>query len=216
MGPWTMHRVGRDGTLFFVHIAQPKPHDTIIFMFGEIDVRCHLIRIFQEKNLNIDLSIEDVSMRYLYAIKETRDKVEFPLKICVFGTVPQVDAVVPNPTTPTHGTLQQRTIARNKLNVALKKESEAFGYSYVGFPDCYENSDGSLKMCLSDGHANIAKVHAHHACAAVGRTIGTPLALERPPLAERIYLAVRRYQAIRRRDAATLRRLGQRGGDPRF
>ncbi len=209
MGPWTMHRVGRDGAVFVIHMAQPGPEDRIVLTFGEIDVRCHLIRIARQEQRNIEAMIETLVDRYLAAIQTAMDIFQRTPRIGILGTVPQMDAIIPNPETPSFGSLQDRTVVRRWLNAALRRRCADHGFQYIDVPRCYEAKDGSLRLGMSDGHAHIAKDHARQVCEAVSRAMDWDLDFRLTGLRERASLAWKRSNAIRRRDAASLWILGR-------
>ena len=55
MGHVTMHRIGRDSLSYFnIKDYSVQENVYVVFVFGEIDVRCHIGRIADQKFLKLD------------------------------------------------------------------------------------------------------------------------------------------------------------------
>src|SRR5690242_3783812 len=67
LGPVTMHRVGRDG-LWFLREKHLAPDDWLLTVFGEIDARCHVGRIADERNTSYEEVAFDLVARYIRSI----------------------------------------------------------------------------------------------------------------------------------------------------
>lgn len=209
LGPWTMHRVGRGGAPIVVQVERPGAGDTLIYMFGEIDVRYHLVRLAQERYQNISDLVDELTTRFLACITATIPEMNGRPKICVMGVVPPMDPIAPNPIIPVFGSFKDRRITRNLMNTALKDKCRQHGFVFAEIPKLYETKDGGLRPHLSDGHAHIAMDHAGPLCRAVERTIGEKLGHRGPPMLTRARRQLERHRALKARDALALWQLGE-------
>ena len=87
LGPVTMHAVGRDGR----NNISPKElgvvsGDTVIWCFGEIDIRCHIIRQRDLLNENISSIVDLLAMRYINSIIDIQHGLE--VKTIVLAVIP--------------------------------------------------------------------------------------------------------------------------------
>lgn len=200
----TMHRVGRDGVDFL------EPHvndgDTVLCVFGEVDVRCHIVRLARERAGGIEAIARDVARRYIDAV--IMASISLPAStFAVMGVVPPINPMKANPELPVVGSLVERIEARGALNRALDEYSSS-GIIYVPVPKVYERTDGSLRHHLSDGHAHIAMDCAGPVCQAAAEKLGIPLSFRRPSTLAGGLKAVGRRLAIAGRHHLALYKLG--------
>ncbi len=158
IGPCLMHRVGRDG-LQCVDVRNWNvcDGDTVVFVFGEIDVRCHIGRISEEKNVAVETIIQELAEKYCETIEQNR--AFFKNLRCV------VVAVVPpsenrnNPDYPFFGKLHDRIAITTALNEALRKECAKRQILFLDCNEQYATPEGKLNPAKSDGHVHIHKQH---------------------------------------------------------
>jgi len=173
----TMHRVGRDGVDFF------EPHvedgDTVLCVFGEVDVRCHIVRLGRERSDGIGGIARDVARRYVDAV--VMASIRLPAStFAVMGVVPPINPMKANVELPVVGSLAERIEAREALNRTLDQCCSSSGIIYVPVPKTFERPDGSLRRHLSDGHAHIAMDCAEPVCQAAAEKLGMSLSFQRP------------------------------------
>ncbi|MCJ2073115.1 hypothetical protein MKK75_30760 [Methylobacterium sp. J-030] len=209
----TMHRVGRDGAADMLRQTQFEPDDVIIFVFGEVDVRCHMLRIAASKGLSLQTEADDLATRYVTALTDATNQFRHRPKICVMGIVPPIDPLVPNPILPNVGTLAERLVAWFLLDKALEARTHQAGYTFVPIPRVYHSRDGSLKRRYSDGHAHIAKDCTEAAARAVEKSLGISLGFRPLPVWRNMLRAATRQLAILNRDYAVLWTLGEANVD---
>jgi hypothetical protein len=209
----TMHRIGRDGASDMLRQIQPEPDDVIIFVFGEIDVRCHMLRIAASKGLSVEAEADDLATRYVAALTEAIKSLPHQPKICVMGIVPPIDPLVPNPILPNVGTLAERLVAWFLLDKALAARAHQAGYTFVAIPRSYHSRDGSLKRRYSDGHAHIAKDCTEAAVRAVEKSLGISLGFRPLPVWRNMLRTATRQLAILNKDYAVLWTLGEANVD---
>jgi lysophospholipase L1-like esterase len=175
LGPVTMHRVGRDGLQSLVKDEVTLgPDDWAVFVFGEIDLRCHLLKVADEQGSPREKVIEDTASRYMAAISAfcqghgVRNAV-----IC--GVVPPADPIWKNADYPVYGSLKERIAARRFFNKSLRSLSREHGMAFLSIPRRYETWQGGLKRYLSDGGLHIASDCTGAVCRQLAKVIGLAL-----------------------------------------
>ena len=80
----TMYSVGRDG-LNGINLKNfdVKEDDVAVFVFGEIDARCHIGKQRDTKNLNLDEVIESLAQSFMTTIQ--KNKSQFHNLYCVIA-----------------------------------------------------------------------------------------------------------------------------------
>ncbi|MGH1590622.1 hypothetical protein ACRBEV_22540 [Methylobacterium phyllosphaerae] len=209
----TMHRIGRDGVTDMLKQIEFEQDDVIIFVFGEVDVRCHMLPIAASKGLSLQAEADDLATRYVKALTDAASQLSYRPRICVMGLVPPIDPLVPNPILPNVGTLAERLVAWFLLDEALKSHVQQAGYTFVAIPRVYHSSDGSLKRRYSDGHAHIAKDCTETAVRAVEKSVGVSLGFRPLPVWRNLLRMATRQLAILNKDYAVLWTLGEANVD---
>lgn len=154
LGPWTMHRVGRDGVAGLnVKNYGVKENDTAVFVFGEVDVRCHIgkIRDLQKRDEEEILS----TLAYKYVATIIANRGQFKKLNCVIFAVLPPSKSHPNPDYPYYGTLKDRVSLVQKLNKKLQKLGAIFNIKVLDVYNAYATKDGSLNPAISDGHVHV-------------------------------------------------------------
>lgn len=191
LGPWTMHRVARDGVTF---TSDCSADDTVIFVFGEIDVRCHLVPQAATTRCSVEDVAADLGRRFIASLKASCPPGQ---KLVVLGVVPPLTPLRPNPEIPCRGSETERIAARRSLNAALEISARENGIEFVAIPSLYETSHGLMKRYLSDGHAHIAMDCAGPLVSQVSSKLGVPLGfVERKPLYRLLRQAGRHASSI--------------------
>lgn len=140
LGPWTMYRVGRDMVNLSSYIKN-KNLPTIT-SFGEIDIRCHL-----SKHNNVKELVE----KYIDALNFNKP---FFKKIIIFAPVPPTDrdSTEENEDYPYAGTNTERVQIHREMVSNLKKQSD---FPVIDVTPYYANEDGLLIKELSDNNVHI-------------------------------------------------------------
>jgi hypothetical protein len=161
----TMFSMGRDTRILNFNPDDMDEKSTPCFVYGEVDVRCH---IGKQVLLGRDLNSICKSLVSNY-FKTIRTLVRVYKKIIV--------AAVPPPTDPadhTHegghhtplpfiGTNAERLLYTNTLNANIKDFCLQYGYVYFDPYDPYKRGDGCLNYSLSDGCIHIGNTDHVHA-----------------------------------------------------
>lgn len=153
-----MHRISRDN-LSFLHLPSHtvKEGDVAIFVFGEIDVRCHIGKQRDLSHRSLEEIIDTLVMRYLETIKLNRQLYQ-DLTCIVYSIVPPTDLNF-NPEFPFYGSLEERVIITKQMNKRLSDWCHFYNISFLDIYDDYANDDGSLNTALSDGTVHIHPSH---------------------------------------------------------
>lgn len=155
LGPRTMHRVGRDG-LHLIDFQQLgiQEEDTVIFAFGEIDVRCHIGKQRDLRNRELNEIIETLITNYFKTITDNLSNYKH-LNIITYTVTPPV-LVAWNIEYESYGSLEDRVAISRLLNQKLIEMSLLFGFKTIDVYNDYADENGMLREDLSDGSVHIA------------------------------------------------------------
>lgn len=155
MGPMTMHRVGRDGmNAINIKSMGILPQDIVVFVFGEIDVRCHIEKQSVLQNRPWEEIVDELSCRYIQTILENQ-KQQGSHQCVVCAVVPPTDRAF-NKNFPFYGSLETRVAITQTLNRKLHDLCMQNGLILLDLYAGFHTENGDLKMELSDG------VHISH------------------------------------------------------
>lgn len=157
LGPRTMYRVGREG-LKDLNIKKwgIQEGDVIIYVFGEIDVRCHILKQ-RDQGRSLDDIIDQVVDRYLDALSANKQQYNSLVTIVCSITPPTDQAE--NKDFPIYGTLSERIQVTRDINKLLNKRCKERGFLFLDSYPYYSSEDGDLREELSDGSVHIAIEH---------------------------------------------------------
>ncbi len=156
IGPVTMYRVGRDG-LNGLNIRRfdVREGDVVVYVFGEIDVRCHICK--QEELYNRDKKeiVESLAKNYIKTVMDNKSQYNNLVSV-VYNVIPPLDLDL-SEEFPVWGTIEERVEAARMLNSALEDFCVQSGVKFLNVYDHYANPDGSLCVELSDMNVHINK-----------------------------------------------------------
>lgn len=149
----TMHRVGRDG-LSELNIlkAGVGEGDAVIFIYGEVDVRNHIGKQRDYKGRDLDEIIATLAQNYINTIITNKDLFN-NITCVIMSVVPPCSD--PNPPYPVYGTVQDRVFIAKKLNAKLQSLANQNNLLFLDIYQLYSDSEGTLKVELSDGSVHI-------------------------------------------------------------
>ena len=149
----TMHRVGRD-SISFLNLLQydVRENDTAIFVFGEIDVRCHVAKQCAAGR-TLDNVVTTLAEKYIATILKNK-ALYHKLHCVVFAVLPPTDASY-NPEFPYRGTLNERVMFTESLNQELYRQCKAHGIHILDVTQSYKTAEGYFNLHLSDGRVHI-------------------------------------------------------------
>lgn len=155
LGPITMHRIGRDG--INIHNSGIKEKDAIVFCFGEIDIRCHILKqviLFHRSQNEV---IWELATKYIEKILVNRSRYK-DVSYIVYSITPPTDIVF-NPDFPYFGSIQDRVAITKQLNSVLADLCRLNDLLFLNVYKDYALEDGTLNPDLSDGNVHINYIH---------------------------------------------------------
>jgi hypothetical protein len=173
LGSYTMHRVARDG-LVFLDGCGLTTDDVVVLVFGEIDIRCHLVPLAKHSGTTIEEMACNLADRYARSLTDAMSK-RPGLRFAILEPPPPLHPLRENPEIPVRGSDADRVSARIALSRRLKEHALKSGFIFVTFPAVYENAQGMMRLIISDGAAHIAKDYTLAASVALSDAIGVPL-----------------------------------------
>jgi hypothetical protein len=151
LGPITMYRVGRDAA-WFLKEGDNGEGKWGIFVFGEIDVRCHIEKQALFQKVSIDQLISNITKKYLVGIEGSSRFSNY----IILGCPPPSDGPgLENKESPVFGKISTRVEIRKSLDYELANHCKIKGFYFSPFPDFYETKDGILDPRMSDGSVHI-------------------------------------------------------------
>jgi hypothetical protein len=158
IGPRTLFRVGRDGIEGLnVKDYGVEENDTVVFVFGEIDVRCHLLKQRDLQQIPTELLIKLMVKKYISTL--LLNKLQFNcLHVVIFCVLPPTDAAF-NPEYPIYGSLQDRIEVTKLLNQELIQSAYENNIYTINVYDAYANHFGAFDANKSDGNVHIGRGH---------------------------------------------------------
>ncbi len=160
LGPITMHRVGRDGIKFLnAKKRGAQEHDIALFVFGEIDVRCHIGKQRDEKQRDENEIINTLAFNYINTLKANQ-KLFDDLTVIVCCVTPPVDGIDRmNPDYPFYGSLADRVEITKSLNKKLQKLCRENNFLFLDFYDLYADYKGALNLKFADRSVHIDYIY---------------------------------------------------------
>ena len=157
LGSRTMHFAGRPGALLATAAeCGVKPGDAVVWVFGEIDARSHIVRQHVEHRRAVDEVIDTLARDYVRGIREV-ERAYAGLRSVVFAPIPPLDN--PNYTSavlPMFGSIEERVAVTRQLRAALATLCERHGILYLDVASQFETPRGDLRWELSDHFCHIA------------------------------------------------------------
>jgi len=150
----TMFRIGRDNIIINYDIHELNSNDILVFVYGEVDCRCHIKRQM-DLGRNEDDIICELIDNYFITIKNSL--LNRPFNIIIVGVIPPTkrsdfESVNPPITNgfPFVGSDEELVRFTQKVNTKLEEMATKNNYFYFNPYSYYTRSDGTLKYELSD------------------------------------------------------------------
>lgn len=156
VGFYTMHRVGRDG-LDALDAAQhgATPGKTVVFIFGEIDVRLHIGRQRDRFGRDPGEIVTDLVTRYFATLRANAERCP-GIRIVVSSIVPPSDRH-PDDVFPKYGELDERIAFARRLNEELKRLSALHGYAFLDLYTLFAREDGAMDPAFTTDHVHVRR-----------------------------------------------------------
>lgn len=151
----TMHRIGRDElSCLDLREFNVNDNDVVIFVFGEIDVRCHIGKQQDIMGRSLNEIIDTLVVKYVATIAKNNSFFK-NLHCIIYTVVPPTDAGGNNPQFPFYGKLEDRVVITRKLNARIEDECKKYNFSVLNIYNEYSDNNGILNLTYSDGHVHI-------------------------------------------------------------
>ena len=156
LGSRTMHFAGRPGTLLGVaNECSVKAGDAIAWVFGEIDVRCHIVRQRDERGRTLGEVVDTLAndyVREVLGVQRAHDGV----RSVIVAPIPPLDN--PGYTSddfPVYGAIEARIEATRRLRAVLAALCVRHRLLFLNVGTKYESPRGDLRWELSDHFCHI-------------------------------------------------------------
>ena len=148
-GGMTFHAVGQFGP----PELNLSPGDLVLYVFGEVDSRVHILKIAQQSGDTVEQTIVKLLNAYVEKVANycgTRGAIPF---IC--ACPPPAEKTTPEAVVPVLDSLAERCAREKLINEHLRRICAEHGIHVIDPWGPYRNPDGSLNMALSDGIVHV-------------------------------------------------------------
>ena len=150
IGPTTLYKVGRDDLYNLCRINELSTGQKCMLSFGEIDIRCHIIKQSQTQLTSVRAIVDDLISSLKKRLLEFNYKLYDLHILSVLPPIKKDLCTGPNPQFPFIGTDEERKDATIYLNNGLKKICSELNIGYFNQYDLYVDKDGYLDLEKSD------------------------------------------------------------------
>lgn len=157
LGPKTMYSIGKNGLDLRAYGLQDG--DVVVFTFGEIDARCHVIKQRDEKGRAIDEILDSLVANYFDVINQNRKVLD--VTFVVMEVMPPTNQSF-NPEVPIYGSIQDRVAVTCELNRRLKIACVENEVKFLEIYNICARQDGTLNPKMSDGFVHIHMNYNFH------------------------------------------------------
>lgn len=148
IGPATAYQLSNKRNIINNIIStEYKDGDYLMFCFGEVDIRAHLIKQSQQQNRSIEEIVTECVERYFSVVLEYKNK---GYKMITWGPIASWNANRPYTGGPSFGTDLERNYTTRLFNEKLKTMCEANGIIFVTIFYDMLNEDGSTNLFYLD------------------------------------------------------------------
>ena len=150
IGPLTLYRICRDGFNSIEEIKNIKNGDTCMLSFGEIDIRCHIIKQSQIQGIKVEDIIDEMCEMLKKRFLDFNYNLYNFHVLSVLPPIEKYKCIGPNPEFPFIGTDKERSDATIYLNMKLEKICKQLNVGYFNQYDLYVDVNGFLDYEKSD------------------------------------------------------------------
>jgi hypothetical protein len=120
-----------------------KQDDYLMFCFGEVDIRAHLLKQSKLQSKNINAIIEDCVDRYIDSILYYK---KYNIKLLIWGVIASWNELKPYMGGPTYGTNSERNLITQKFNNLLQNKCSLIDVKYIDIFQEMLNDDYTTKI----------------------------------------------------------------------
>ena len=162
LGPFTMHRVGREGLGFLNFKTHGvSNNDIVVMVFGEIDARVHIGVIRDRNNCSLQEVVTPLVEAYINTILLNQSLLPQAL-IIIYSIVPPYDWKSnpsypndPHSAFPFYKEIEDRIEITKIVNKTLQQYCLLYGIAFLNVYDYYADVQGKLIEKMSDGNVHI-------------------------------------------------------------
>lgn len=157
MGPFTAYNLNSKKYLIEPFLTNLNMHidDKILFCFGEVDIRAHLIKQSKLSKITIDDVVYECVSRYINSVVYYK---KFNRDIIVWGPIASWSDSKPYPPGwPTYGTNIERNEVTKIFNQYLQKLCEQNNIGYISIFEKMLNPDGTTNPYYIMDHIHISQ-----------------------------------------------------------
>lgn len=158
LGPKLMYSVSKDGfKSVWKNIKSFGRNDVIVLCFGEIDMRCHVIKQRNSRKLSVDVILNELVRSYMSALNSVFvPRLKNRNQIIVRSVLPQRASINCVEYCPC-GSIADRVKSTIQVNKKLAAECMKNGFQFADITPYYSNPDGSFDVNKSDNNVHIGK-----------------------------------------------------------
>lgn len=153
----SMYHLGLEG-LNFLNITNygVRANDIVLFNFGDMDCRMHILKQCERQNKSIDDIITLLVDKYFALILLNQQQVKGAV-CAVMSVIPPCQPCSGDPVNipGCYGTIEKRIQVTRAMNLKLAQMCAKSGLLFVDTYDVYSDTDGKLPANLSDGNMHI-------------------------------------------------------------
>lgn len=140
LGPKTMH--GFTKSEINLESFEVKEGDVCCFLLGEIDVRCHILKQSNLKNLAVHQVVDELLNRYFIKLENLKKGYKY-IRYVLVSIVPPSDFTY-NPEYPIIGSLTDRIFVSQLVNKKIRNWCAENFYIFLDVYDHYSDREGAL------------------------------------------------------------------------
>ena len=138
----------------------------MMMVFGEIDIRCHIKKIADRKEISPDEVIKDLAGRFCQGVQKMTQSNK-PKLVVICEVMPTVD-ITHDPKRanalvaaryPVIGTDPERVHYNTALNKQLKEECRRYGFAFFEYGHLCKNEYQCLNADIADRSVHISQNH---------------------------------------------------------
>ena len=121
-----------DRRMPMVEFRSIPPKSKVLFCFGEIDCRFHILKQSIQRDVEVEVVVEETVNKYVNVLKEFQ---ALEYEILVWNVIPPTNPAKTNPEYPHYGKYSERIKATMLFNNFLKKKCTDFKFNFIDIYD---------------------------------------------------------------------------------
>ena len=141
IGPATAYQLRNKVPLInqLIMLADIQEGDSLMFCFGEVDIRAHLINQSSLQDKCVRELVEECTQRYIGTLQEF---IKYNLPIIVWGPIASWEESRPYTGGPSFGSNIERNLVTKEFDSKLKEKCDAVGFKFISLFEEMTNEKG--------------------------------------------------------------------------